>query len=907
MVRVTKLIQVLVVMIYCQHFLFSQNTDPPIISVDCQGLTIAKIIGEIEYNYPYKVYIHQPSILLSKIRTNSCNPAEIEIFLANLLIGTGYGYLRYDDRVFVVADSNRLNRENFEKYFSKKNEIENNFSEKAGIIGHPDSISRAGTATIKGLVIDGKTDSVIIGAYVKIMNTPIATATELDGSFELKLDIGAHLLNVESSQYHTYQSPIKVYGNGYIVVKLYSSSIELPELVIGASARSRLESVNAGIAELNLKEIKRLPTLLGETDVLKALLTLPGVSNTGEVGSGFNVRGGNIDQNLIQQDGVFYLNPSHVLGLFSAFNPDAIKQVTFYKGHVPAQFGGRTSSVLDIKLKDPNYSKWSVFGGIGPISSKIFIDGPLVKDRTSLFIGSRFTYSDWVLKLLRDPNLKNSKADFHDINFKLSHKLNIHSTLQLSFYRSKDRFRYSDQFGYGWEANTGSLQFTHQFSDKVILHAIAMYSDSKNEFEDATSSVQNNLSNGMAYAKAKINVAWQPLSSHHLNLGIETTNYLTKPEVFTAGLSSDQFTSQVQQSKGTEYAAYVNDEISLGRKLNLSIGLRQSLYVNSGPEIVRKYLPNEPRITSNQIDSTVFTKGQTIATYSAPEPRVSLAWNIGDQGSIKWSYNRLAQYIHLISNSAAATPVDIWQMSNTYIKPQQANNYSIGYYQNFNEDQWETSFELFTRSYKNLVEYKDFAKLLRNDHIETELLSVKGLSYGAEFYVRRNKNNPNGYISYTWSRSLRKANSLIADEIINNGSWYPSNFDKPHNFNAVMNIQIRKTMSFALNFVYNTGRPLTAPVADFYLGDKGVFLDYSNRNEYRIPDYHRLDLSLTFTRGAIRSHKNKGSFTFAVYNFYSRKNAFSVFYRRSVNTPLVAYKLSVLGTALPSVTYNFQF
>ena len=876
-------------------------------TLHCIDKPLIEILSDINLKSEFSIFIHDSTSLKHILIKSECKAYEIEPLLNHLLQGTGLKYLRYDYHLFVVADSSLLNTDSFTNFFIKKSRLDETLSSDGVIIGQSDSINRSGQTLLRGLVIDGKTDSPIIGAYIKILHSEQQTVSELDGSFVLKLPVGAYTLEVEAANYHSYQSKLKIYNDGYLMIKMYSNSIELPEVVIGASAQSRLENAVAGVAELSVKEIKKLPALLGENDVIKALLTLPGVNSTGEAGSGFNVRGGNIDQNLIQQDGIFFLNPSHVLGLFSAFNPEVIKQVTFYKGHVPAQFGGRTSSVLEIKLKDPSYTKYNFSGGIGPIASKFFIEGPLIQNKTSFFMGGRFTYSDWILNLMRDPNLKNSSANFNDFNLKFSHKLNESAQIQMSGYHSRDHFQYSDQFGYGWASNSISLIYQNVLNNHTILQSHLMYSENKNEFLDGTSSVQNKLENGIDYIKAKLNLSTDRFENQGINLGMEVTRYLTRPEKFSAGSGSQSISSSIQQSKGEEYALYINDEIKLSPSLSASIGMRQSFFRNFGPEEVHFYSDNESRLPANIISSKKYAANSTVKTYLNPEPRLGLALKLSNQSSIKWSFNRLAQYIHLISNTAAATPVDIWALSNTHIKPQMSTNYSVGFYQNIKESEWETSVEFFYRKSTNIIEYKDFARLLRNEMLETAIFGVEGKAYGAEFFLKRNKNNPSGYISYTLSRSFRKTQNRYADEIINNGRWYASNFDKPHNLNAVINFQLKKTMLLACNFVYNSGRPLTAPVADFYLGDNGVFLDYSERNQFRIPDYHRLDISYTLTRGAVRSNKNKGSLTFSVYNLYSRRNAFSVYYKRNPSQPLVAYKLAVLGTAIPSITYNFQF
>lgn len=892
----------------CQHFLFGQQSAQFNITIHHRdSSTLKDVLDKLSGLYPVKIYTDPALDPLRKV-----GPAEITNLpalegLNKLLDGTGYIAIEYLPYIFLIGDESKLNNAVFSDYYIKKRALQENTDEVNIVIGRSDSINRSGKALVRGMLMNGNTDSAVANIILKFIDLDTLVKTNRYGLFELNIPVGIHTLTIEADDFQPMQRSIKVYSDGNIIIKLFENSLMLPEVVIGGSAQQRLENAQAGQSMMTVKEIKRLPTLLGEVDVLKALLTLPGVSNTGEVGSGYNVRGGNIDQNLILQDGVFYLNPSHVLGLFSAFNPDAIKNVTLFKGNVPAQYGGRTASVLDIKLKDPDDQKWSVFGGIGPISSKLFIEGPIVKDKTSFFVGTRFTYSDWVLKLVRDPNLKSSSAGFYDLNFKLFHRLSTTSTLQFSGYQSKDDFNYAHQFGYGWRTRSYSATFTQQLKNQMLLSGALIYSQSKNDFNDQTTPVSNLLQNGLTYYKSKWNLAWQPLRNHTINAGLEAIRYIPLPQSFQSASGQDVTNESVAQSKGDEAALYINDEFSLQSHLKLSLGFRFSAYRNIGTEKVYQYQQGLPRTAQNTIGSQVYADGETIKWYHGSEPRASIAYLLSDHSSVKMSYNRLYQYIHLISNTAAATPVDLWQMSNSFLAPQRADNFSIGFFKNLNNNEWETSVEVYYKKLADLVEYKDFAKLLRNDHLETELFPVKGKSYGAELFVKRLKNNPTGYISYTWSRSLRQSPGIFPDEVINHGNWYASNFDKPHNLNIVFDLQLRKTMFFSANFVYSTGRPQTTPISEFYLGDGGIFLNYSQRNSIRIPDYHRLDLSYTITRGAIRKQKNKGSLTLAVYNFYARKNAFSVFYRRSPNEPLVAYKLAVLGTALPSITYNFQF
>ncbi len=899
-----RILVVLVVLVNYQHFLFGQS--PVHLSVSFNNNTVDELIQYLEQEQNIRIYSTGEDNMGTRRVTGNVSTQTVKTILETLLGPIGIQVIEFNQYLYILTTFTTASGNDLSNYFVVKEKLSRESKPNALTLGHPDSMSRSGMAILQGKIQDGADETPVAGALIRV-DTLMKFSDSL-GYFEINVPIGWHTIWIESNDYLPVQQEIKVYGQGSLLWSIYKNSIELPELVIAADAGRRIENAQAGVAELSLKEIKRLPALFGEADVLKSLLTLPGVSNTGEVGGGYHVRGGNIDQNLIQQDGVAYLNPTHVLGLFSAFNADAIKAVTLYKGHIPAQFGGRASSVLDIKLKDPDLEKWSVHGGVGPISSKLFVEGPLIKDKTSFMAGNRMTYSSWVLKLVRDPNLKESRANFYDLNAKLYHRFRPGSSLSVSAYSSKDDFKYARDFGYGWQTQSVVSTWMHEIKPNLLLQSSIMWNTNKNEFIDQDDKIKYQIENGLAYYKGKFNLSWQPSPSHSFQFGMEGIQYLPENEVYEVIHEESSTTREVYpKTKGQEGAIYIQEEVRVTRMLNLSIGYRHSFFRHTGSELLTLYEEQKPRIPGNIVEAKPFGKGKTIKAFQNPEPRVSLAYKLSENSSIKWSYNRVNQYIHLVSNTAAATPVDIWQLSNYHLSPQRSDNFSIGYFKNFNNNQWETSFELYYKKSKDLLEYKDFARLLKNDHLETELFAVQGKSYGAEVFVKRIQNNPTGYISYTLNKSLRRSPGLFPDEVINKGKWYASNFDKPHNLNAVMDWQVRKTMSWSFNFVYNSGRPATAPVADFYLGEGGVFLDYSDRNAHRIPDYHRLDISFTVTRGAIRSSKNKGSVTFSVYNVYSRRNAFSIFYRRNNNEPLVAYKLSVLGTALPSITYNFQF
>lgn len=888
--------------------LFSQNVLDAPITGSFKGKTLTELLNFLETQQDVRFY-YQPNLLPDAPLSNEAFKSEkMGDVLKEVLGKSGLDFVLYDNYAIIIAKESDLKTEISSEYLERKESLLMTDFSDALTTGNPNAISRKAKVLIQGKVIDGGMEKPVIGAIVAVEAQKVVTQTDVDGNFSFELPIGVHQIEVKMPGFVGIYQRLKVFGEGDLTIKIYQKSIDLQEVVIRDAAKRNVENATVGVTELTVKQIKQLPSLMGEADVLKSLLTLPGVSNVGEGGSGFNVRGGNIDQNLILQDGAFILNPSHVLGLFSTFNPDAIKKVTLYKGHIPAQFGGRTASVLDIKLKEGNLEEWSGFGGIGPISAKGLFEGPLWKGKTSLLIGGRITYSDWVLKQVNDPNLSKSEASFYDANVKLTQKIGENGTVNLSYYRSFDKFRYSDQFGYGWTTTTGTLAWNQLFSPTFSTNLSFVYGDSENNFTYKDLITEGYLTNGLRYGRGKLNFAWQALKNHSLNFGGESNTYFSKPETFQQKAEGIvNLNEQIEKSKGQETAFYLNDDVEITNWLSASVGIRQTFYRNFGEETVNQYAEGQPRQATNVVGSTYFGSGETIKTYSGFEPRASLAFIFDSKTSVKLSYNRLFQFVHLVSNTAAATPVDIWQLSNAFIAPQKADNFSIGYFKNFKENEWETSLELYYKELSNLVEYKDFAKLLRNKNIETELIASKGKAYGAEISIKRNKGLLTGYFSYAYSRSLRQATGQFEDEIINGSNWFPSNFDKPHNLNLVLNWQMRKTMALSINFVYNSGRPVTAPVSNYFLGEGGVFLNYSDRNAYTIPDYHRMDLSYTITRGAVRTKRFKGSLTFSVYNIYFRRNAFSVFFKRDLSKASTAYQLAVLGTALPAITYNFKF
>ena len=681
----------------------------------------------------------------------------------------------------------------------------------------------------------------------------------------------------------------------------------LDEIVISSRPLdSNIKQSLPGLTVLNVQEIKTLPTLMGEVDILKSLQLMPGVSSVGEGSAGYNVRGGRIDQNLVLLNDAQLFSTSHALGFVSAFNQDILNDFTLYKGNVPSNLGGRASSVLKINTRRGGFDKWKYQGGIGPISSRFTAEGPIKKDKTSLLLAGRISHADWVLNMVNDPDIRQSSLFFYDGYAGLSHRFSKNSIADVSFYSSQDDFQYSKQFGYSWNNYVVSGRWQAYADRKASPTLSVSYGRFKNTLIDPYGIDASELTNTLNYFQFAESVNYTPDEKHSIVGGISAMGYFPETERFKGYKGNPAVTSSaVAKSRGVELALFANDEFEVSDKLSFSVGLRYSHYMNIGTDTVFTYTPGAPKTVDTIEDTLYYSNFQNIRSFGGLEPRISARISLTANQSIKISYNRMRQYIHLISNTTAPTPIDVWQVSNEYLPPQIADNYSLGYFLNLKENRWETSAEIFYKKMNNLVEYKDFPTLFLNHHIETELLSGEGQAYGGELYIRKLKGRWTGWVSYTYSHSQVRVQSRNGSEAINDGHWYESSYNKPHTFNLVIDRKLIGNGAFSVIFSYNTGRPLTAIESSYIVGGTVVPV-YSDRNKYRIPNYFRVDLS--FTIGNV-VRKLDDSLVFSVYNLFGRDNAYSVFYQRPSNNYFIpkAYKLSVLGSPMPSLTYNFKF
>ncbi len=764
------------------------------------------------------------------------------------------------------------------------------------------------TVTLSGTIKEGKTKDPMVGVSVVATDLKIGTTTNAEGKFELKIKTGSHVISISYINFEETVIDLDIYDNGAVSWELEEKPTVLEEVIVMDRSAREITTSGIGQTQLSIKEIKRAPALLGEIDLIKQIQLLPGVTTAGEAASGFNVRGGSVDQNLILYDGMPVFNSSHVFGFFSSFNSEAIRDVTFYRGGIPAEFGGRISSVLDIRSKEGSYEKWEGSAGIGLISSNAMISGPIKRNKTSIAVSLRTTYSDWLVNTVKSNyvDLNNSTVTFYDGTAKLTHLFSPKTKLTLSGYISHDQFRLNGDSTYRWDTKLSSLRLDHEFS-KILSSAFMVgYGTYSYDVYDENPLTGFNLKYKISYPSAKADFHLK-LFRHKIGFGAQSIYYDFNPGTLSPSTAeSDKKFLQMEIQKSLETAFHVSDQLELVKDLHLDAGARFTIFKALGPSNVFLYQPGLPRETLNLIDTLTFSKGESSKTYLNIEPRLGLRYEINQDASVKLGYNRIFQYLHLLTNTTAITPVDIWQPSGYYFKPQMVDQFSLGYFRNFKDKKYEAFVEAYYKEMKNVLDFKDGAQLILNPAIETDLLQGDARAYGAEMQVAKTSGRFSGSFGYTYSRSFRTIWGVFPEETINDGKEYASNYDQPHVVNLNWKYSISRRYFFTGGFTYRTGRPITLPLSAFSV-DNFTVSAFSDRNQFRIPDYHRLDLGFV----AEGNHKRKkiwdGTWTLSVYNVYARKNPYSIFFKEVRPGILRPYRLAIIGTALPSISYSIKF
>ncbi|MFV8369175.1 TonB-dependent receptor [Flavobacterium sp. LB2R40] len=768
--------------------------------------------------------------------------------------------------------------------------------------------------TLSGIIIDANSNETLIGVNVIIPQLKTGVTTNEYGFYSITLPKGNYTVQITSLGYQNISESIILNQNIKNNFKLSSNETVLKEVIINDNkTRIDIRKPEMSVNKLSISAIKKMPVVLGEVDILKSILLLPGVTNAGEGASGFNVRGGGADQNLILLDEATIFNSSHVFGFFSVFNPDAIKDLKLYKGGIPARFGGRASSVLDIYQKDGNSKEFHVNGGIGLISSRILAEGPLVKDKGSFLIGGRSSYAHLFLKL--SPEQKNNSAYFYDLNTKLSYKLDSNNSLYLSGYFGRDVFSLNKSFTNIYGNATVNLRWNHLFSEKLFSNLSLIYSDFYYGLD--LDFIGFKWDSGIKNYNIKYDFKKYISDKFKLNYGVNGIYYefnpgTIKPSDADSGINFDQ----LDKKYALESALYINADHEISKKIALSYGLRYSMFYRLGQSTVNIYQDNNP-VTFNSdlqiyekatpIGTQFYDRNQVMKSYNYLEPRFSLAYQINDDQSIKASYNRMVQYLQLISNTSSPTPLDVWTPSDSFIKPQIADQVALGYFKNFKEGVYSLEVETYYKEVQNRLDYIDGADLIANKAIEQIILNGQLRSYGLEIMFRKNEGRFNGWISYTLSKSEQKTPGRTPIETgINNSQWYNSVYDKLHNIAITTSYNLNEKWSFGANFALQTGQPVTYPVGQYeYLGINVP--SYGLRNENRLPAYHHLDIAATLTPKSNKDRQWKGEWVFSIYNLYNRKNAASINFRQNIETGSnEAVKTSIFGV-VPAVSYNFKF
>lgn len=772
------------------------------------------------------------------------------------------------------------------------------------VIGNPSDYRPNVQFVVKGTLREQDRSLAIRNATVALMDSEIGTTTNEQGNYEIRLPAGEHLLSFRHTNYSEKIIDLRLYANGRLDIELEETAVLLDEVIIADKA---IEERTTGLTTLKLSDIKRSPTFLGEVDIVKQIQSQPGVTTVGEVAAGFNVRGGGVDQNLVLYDGLPVFNTSHALGFFSAFNADVINSVSFYKGGIPAEFGGRSSSVLNISSREGSYEKWSGSGSLGVVSSQFNMNGPIKKDTTSLMVSLRTTYSDWLMRAVASKygNLKNSSVAFYDGTIKLAHKLNSKTKLTFSAYSSRDQMKLVTDTLFQWSNLSASVRIDREAGKNLFYSVTLGYGNYNYLLREERPANAFDLRYQIVYPTLKIDFNYT--KRRPTAFGFMATYYTFSPGTINPTTAESNIKYQdMRDERSIESALYYSTSFRFGERFFLDAGIRYALYARIGSGTVYQYDPNQPLEARNVIDSTQYSNGQLMKFYQGPEPRLLLRYSLDPFSSLKFGYNRMHQFVHLITNTAAITPVDIWQSSNTFFKPQVADQVSLGYYRSLNSNMYEINTDLYYKRIENILDFKDGAQLILNDKLETALLPGTATTYGFELAFTKLRGRLQGSINYTYARSLRVVDGAFASEKINQGKVYPSNYDQPNIVNFNWRYAISRRYFFTGNFTYHTGRPISLPQSVYY-SDHMAVSDFPERNTFRLPDYHRLDLAFVIEGNHRRKKLWDGTWTLSVYNVYGRQNAYSVYFKQDQYGVLQPYILSIVASAIPTVSYSFKF
>jgi hypothetical protein len=772
--------------------------------------------------------------------------------------------------------------------------------------------------TLTGTVRDSVSNQPMAGVSVVVdfRKALSGTTTDASGRYTIRLPIGNHTVVFRSVGYVPFRQNVDLVDDRTTIdAQLVMVSNQLEEVIVTSKGFDRtVRQPLLGVSQINVSTLQRLPAALGEVDLLRGLQMMPGVTSVGEAANGVNIRGGTTDQTLILLDDTPIFNPTHMFGLFSVFPPDAMNGVDLYKGNVPARYGGRVASVLDVTLKNPGLDQFRLTGGVSLVSNRLMADIPVVKGKLGLLVAGRGAFNDFLLPLASD-RLNNIKAKFGDGVVKAFWRINDRNTLTAMGYGSYDFFQ-TELLGNLPNVNGTTTQYDHQTTNamarwlsvltpKLNLQTTVVYARYVPRILSPELAVDNKiiLRSGLLQRQAKSNLNYQ-LTNHKLEVGINATHYRVEPGTLLPGSSQSVNYVSTPTENALETALHADDEFALGPDLAISAGLRYSRFLSLGPSLVRRYAPGAPVDDFSVIDSTRYGRGAVTNTYGGFEPRLGIRYALGANASVKAGYNLMRQYLQVVTNTTTPLPTARWKTSDAQVKPQISQLVSAGYFQTIKQNTYELSIEAYYRATQHIIDYKPGANFLLQPYPETQLLQGRSKAYGLETMITKKKGELTGWLNYTYARTFNQVNEGTGvQERINSGNWYPANYDRPHSVNASISIVADRHNTFGFTFAYSTGRPYTAPEG-YVLSQGQPFPYYNQRNQARLPDYHRLDFSWNIYNPSMRPRHWQGNWVFTVYNLYGRKNAYSVFFRTE-DGKTQAYKLQIFAAPILSLTYNF--
>lgn len=783
-------------------------------------------------------------------------------------------------------------------------------------VGNPLEYGRYRVAEFTGRITDGQTGESLPGSVVVSETTGTGISAGTNGEFSITLPVGQHRLSISFVGYETATRRLNLVGPGSHDFQLFEESMVLDEVTIYARrAEENITRTRMSVISLDQESLRKLPGSVGDQDIIRSMSLLPGIQSVGEFGTGFHVRGGGADQNLVLLEEVPLFNSSHLFGLTSVVNPDMVTGVTMTKAGIPARYGERASSVMEIRIRPEEIEQTSITGGIGLLNSRIHFKTPVFTDKILFSSGGRFSYSDWLLRRMPDLDLMNSSAGFHDLTGTLAISPVSGRTLTFFGYSSYDKFSFAGNTDYSYGNTLGSVRFNSTAGEKFSFSITGGYSNYDYQVID---NVEQNpfeayrINSSVTYQSLKSNFMYFPGPDHNIEFGFNAIHYGIDPgRIVPAAEESDIVPAIVNKEQAAELAVYLSDNFTITPSVSIEAGLRYSHFLNLGNSEVNIYRRGSPRTPGNITDTLYFGENEIVQRYGGFEPRIGVRYSFNDESSVKASYTRVNQYINLVSNTSVMSPSDVWKLSDAHLKPLTSDQYALGYFRNFRNNTIEASVEAYYKQLRNVIEYKEGARIMMNQAIETDLVNAEGYNYGIELYARKNSGRLTGWASYTFSSSMRRSKARFNDDMINDNNYFPSNYDKPHDLTLNTNYHISRRWILGGTFAYSTGRPVTLPELYFYHDDIGLVY-YSDRNRYRLPDYHRLDISITMRENLRTDRRGKGHWTFSIINVYSRKNAYSVFYEKSPyrtrrEDMFNLYKLYIIGRPLPTLTYNFTF